>query len=368
MTKRGGKYSTAAARWAGVGPYYAMFPAAFAKHVIEKYSSPGDVILDPFAGRGTSVFTAAVRGRRGIGVEINPVGWVYSQAKLHPASKESVLERLVEISAISSRFRERARKAPEFFRHCYSQQVLQFLLASRSNLDWRHRRADWTAMAFLLINLHGKRNDSLSNQMRQTKSMSPAYAIRWWQERDLKPPKLDPLEFLSKRMKWRYEKGIPETEESRVYLGDSTKVLPEIPRYWGNDHRRAQLLLTSPPYYGVTNYHYDQWLRLWLLGGPSTPRGARGEYRGKFENKLQYRQLLLDVFTSSKRLLHRDGIVYVRTDRRELTLSTTIAVLREVFPHHRIHRKSRPCTAPTQTGLFGHVEPKVGEVDLILSR
>lgn len=33
-------------------------------------------------------------------------------------------------------------------------------------------------MALLSVHLHGKRADSLSNQMRQTKSMSPEYAIR----------------------------------------------------------------------------------------------------------------------------------------------------------------------------------------------
>jgi hypothetical protein len=174
MPKRNAKYGTAAARWAGVGPYYAMFPAAFAERVIRRHTEPGDVVLDPFAGRGTSVFSAAVHGRRGIGMEINPVGWVYAQAKLWPASKESVIERLSEIAGISQRYHRAAKNMPLFFRCCYRQNVLQFLIAARINLDWKNRKADWTAMAFLLVNLHGKRNDSLSNQMRQTKSMSPS--------------------------------------------------------------------------------------------------------------------------------------------------------------------------------------------------
>src|SRR2546427_913083 len=112
MPEQGTRYGTAAARWAGVGPYYAMFPVAFAEKVITRHTSPGDVVLDPFAGRGTAVFSAAVHGRRGIGMEINPVGWVYSQAKLRPASQESVAERLGEIAAISHRYRRPARKAP----------------------------------------------------------------------------------------------------------------------------------------------------------------------------------------------------------------------------------------------------------------
>ena len=53
MLEKSQKYGTAAARWVGVGPYYAMFPAAFAERVIREHTEPGDVVLDPFAGRGT---------------------------------------------------------------------------------------------------------------------------------------------------------------------------------------------------------------------------------------------------------------------------------------------------------------------------
>lgn len=42
-------HSSAAARWARFGPYYAMFPIDFAFNVVNKYSKPGDKILDPFS-------------------------------------------------------------------------------------------------------------------------------------------------------------------------------------------------------------------------------------------------------------------------------------------------------------------------------
>src|SRR5206468_9414868 len=87
-------YATAESRWAGVGPYYAMFPVEFSDHVVQKYTSAGATILDPFAGRGTAIFSAATKDRIGMGVELNPVGWVYSQAKLNAASKHDVIERL----------------------------------------------------------------------------------------------------------------------------------------------------------------------------------------------------------------------------------------------------------------------------------
>ena len=367
MRHETGKYSTAAARWAGVGPYYAMFPTAFAEKVIATYTRCGDSILDPFAGRGTAIFSAAVHDRVGLGVEINPVGWVYSQAKLNPASEDEVAERFKELWKVSRRYRRAAESMPPFFGFCYQPNVLQFLLAARSLLNWRIRKTDWTAMALLLINLHGKREAALSNQMRQTKSMSPGYAINWWKARKLDPPEVEPLEFMLKRTEWRYAKGIPKATPSRAYLGDSTRLLTRISRYWGSNHKRARLLLTSPPYLGITNYHYDQWLRLWLLGGPPTSRRPGGLYRGKFENKHQFRMLLHNVFTSAKPLLARDATIYVRTDGRSLTRGITMEVLREVFPTRQLHYRRRPYNAPTQTTLFGHDAPSLGEVDLVLS-
>ena len=46
------------------------FTESLARAVIEEYSAPGDVVLDPFAGFGTTVAVAEQTGRRGWGVEL----------------------------------------------------------------------------------------------------------------------------------------------------------------------------------------------------------------------------------------------------------------------------------------------------------
>ncbi len=216
-----GRYSTAIGRWQGIGPYYAMFPTDFADAVVASFTQPGDIVIDPFAGRGTAVFSAAHQGRIGVGVEINPVGWIFAMAKLYPAARGSVDARLVEIVESACDYKVQAESLPSFFHHCFSAPVRMFLLAAREHLDWRGSYVDRTTMAILLIYLHGKRDAAFSNQMRQTKSMAPDYAIRWWQEREMRPPDLDPLSFLGRRIAWRYAKGIPEAVSSHVYLGNS---------------------------------------------------------------------------------------------------------------------------------------------------
>lgn len=47
----------------------AKFPVELAERVVRLYSDPGDVILDPFVGSGTTAVAAARHGRRYIGIE-----------------------------------------------------------------------------------------------------------------------------------------------------------------------------------------------------------------------------------------------------------------------------------------------------------
>ena len=363
-------YATAVGRWEGVGPYYAMFPTDFADSVVANYTSPGETVLDPFAGRGTAVFSAAHQGRRALGIEINPVGWVYAKTKLDPGQKSAVVARLRELNGLSSNYGEAALALPAFFHSCFSQQVREYLLAGREHLNWQDDRTDRTTMALLLVYLHGKREAALSNQMRQTKSMAPDYAVRWWRERGLQPPDVNPVDFMVRRLEWRYAKGLPKVRESHVYLADSEQQLPHLLDMVRGRGRRVRLLLTSPPYFGLTNYHYDQWLRLWLLGGPPNAHSVAGsrELKGKFQNASRYTELLQRVFQSAAELLSPKATIYVRTGLGVVTYFTTLQVLQDVFPKHRLDMKRQPYARPTQTRLFGDPGKKAGEADLVLTR
>lgn len=371
MTSTSRTYQDAVGRWAGVGPYYAMFPVAFADEVVRTYTRPGELVLDPFAGRGTAIFSAATQNRSAIGIEISPVGYVYAKAKLSPASRDQVEFRLDEIGERGTHFEDEAQRLPPFFHRCYSRGVRRFLVAARSELNWRRNRVDRTAMALLLVSMHGKAGAALSNQMRQTKSMSPQYAVRWWDERNLDPPDIDPVAFMKTRIGWRYAKGLPDVHHGCVYLGNSAETLGRLARQAGEGQLgKANLLFTSPPYHAITNYHYDQWLRLWLLGGPPNALRNGNGCGGKFEAREGYRGLLKDVFRKAARLLQDDAIVYVRTDSREFTCRTTRAVLGEVFPEKNLVEIPRPMLRPSQTRLFRAANApaaKAGEVDMVLS-
>jgi hypothetical protein len=341
-----------------------MFPIDFAYEVVEKYTQPGDRVLDPFVGRGSSIYAAAATGRTGCGIEINPVGWVYSTVKLRPTTQGRVVQRLREIGREASGVSVEQAKLPDFFKWAYSSDVLRFLLAAREKLRWRESKVDRTLMAFILVCLHGKRSASLSNQMRDSKAMAPDYAVRWWMEREMGPPVVDPIAFFEQRIEWRYSKGRPDLP-GEVLLGDSVRLLGS------GCYRRAfakpfDLLFTSPPYCGVTNYHYDQWLRLWMLGHDPSPRRQGGRWQKKFESRSDYRELLAAVFERAAPHMGDDAVVVVRTDAREFTLTATIEALQIAFPDKELREERRPVNGQTQTALYGDISQKPGEVDLVM--
>jgi len=44
-------------------------PIDLMKWLVRTYSNPGDTILDPFAGSGSTLVAAAIEGRKAIGIE-----------------------------------------------------------------------------------------------------------------------------------------------------------------------------------------------------------------------------------------------------------------------------------------------------------
>jgi DNA modification methylase len=47
-------------------------PVTLMQTLIDVFSSPGDLVLDPFCGSGSTLVAARDLGRRSIGIEIDP--------------------------------------------------------------------------------------------------------------------------------------------------------------------------------------------------------------------------------------------------------------------------------------------------------
>src|SRR4051795_13207588 len=77
--------------------YLASFPAALTHAFIARYSRPGDVVLDPFSGRGTTPLQACAEGRIGVGNDLNPFAHLLTAAKVEPATRADAATRLAAL-------------------------------------------------------------------------------------------------------------------------------------------------------------------------------------------------------------------------------------------------------------------------------
>src|SRR5437660_10832704 len=72
--------------------YPARFSPQFARAAIEAFTDPGDTVLDPFMGGGTSAVETLAAGRRFVGCDLNSLSLFVTRAKTTPLSKADAAE------------------------------------------------------------------------------------------------------------------------------------------------------------------------------------------------------------------------------------------------------------------------------------
>src|SRR5206468_3761032 len=82
--------------------YRACFKPQLPRFFIERLTQAGDVVYDPFMGRGTSIIEAALLGRVPFGGDVNPLSQVLVGPRLRPPFLQEVAERLARIDFASS--------------------------------------------------------------------------------------------------------------------------------------------------------------------------------------------------------------------------------------------------------------------------
>ena len=349
--------NTAAHRWYAFGRYYAMFPPSFAYDAIKGLTNPGEKVLDPFCGRGNGPFTATVLGRPAIGVDVNPIAWLYTAAKFRPATdSDQVLARLEKIGR--SRRPEDRRGRNQFEILAWAPRVRAFLRAARRELDWKNSKVDRTLMAFIALHMQDKSGAGLSNVLWPTIACSPRYAVGWWTRQGLTtPPDVDPIRLLTDKIRRRYQYGIPEQAEGIAILGDAHHELSRLPSM------EAGLMITSPPYCGVTDYWNDHWIRLWILGYEFNKDWTRS---AKYENKAAYRSLILGILRKARRHLKEGAAVLVRSDQRRQTAEMCISALQETWPNRKLYFRTTSAQHNGVSNHHGRGGRKAKEIDLLI--
>ena len=346
--------------------YMAMFPPTLPHTFIRWLTEPGEVVYDPFSGRGTTVLEACLLGRVGLASDGSPLAWVLSAAKAQPPAVSAAVNRIADLR---KRYRAPSvSSVPEHVRILFQEKTLKQLVWLRREIEIG-RQMDRYLMAVLLGILHlNARTDGtprgLSVSMPNTFSMAPGYVSRYVKTHRLEPPRVDVFDALEARV---IALGSPGEgfRAGRVWQQD---VCDRI--RWPNGTDKAALVFTSPPYLQVMKYGKLNWLRLWMLG--QEPK-AVDEQLFASASLPRYLDFMKETINSIRPCVREDGYVClvigdVRRGEEQINLAGEVArnclggtglkVLEVVDDHLPVeHKVSR---------IWGETKGRATKVDRIL--
>ena len=331
--------------------YLASFPAALTHSFIARYSRPGDVVLDPFSGRGTTALQACAEGRIGVGNDLNPFAHLLTAAKVEPASRaaaatrlaglrlawhadavawtalaeaviaqpspEDLASTLVPPAGSGGTARAGTEPVPAEVALAFHPDTLAQLLFVRTTLRLDDRTDRFLAAAITGI-LHGKSASYLSELMPNTFSMAPRYVRDFAARTAFASPRRDVFDGLASKLDRLFRQPSPPVEGVAL-LGNARDVAPRARaalRARGRPER-ARLVVTSPPYLRVVKYGYYNWLRTWFLGFDARAIDATLD---DAHHRKPYLVFLRDVLAGLRPMLTDDAVVVivigdVETDR-----------------------------------------------------
>ncbi|NCO66006.1 MAG: hypothetical protein AUK32_04425 [Candidatus Aquicultor secundus] len=244
-----------------LSPYVGKLKSGMAKVLINLYSSPGDIVLDPFSGSGVVPFEAALLSRKAYANDLSPYAYTLTRGKLEaPASEQEALKRaeLLICAAEDLAASVDVSNIPAWVSEFFHPDTLREVVSAFQILN---QQKDYFLTASLLGILHHVRPGFLSY---------PASHLVPYLRKSKYPPDQFPEMYAYRDIRTRLMAKVKRAYR-RHYL----------PLAWNNrefqvwqansmalpiDDGIVGAIVSSPPYFGALDYARDNRLRLWFLG------------------------------------------------------------------------------------------------------
>ena len=242
--------------------YRACFKPQLPRFFIERLTDSGDVVFDPFMGRGTTLLEAVLLGRDVIGNDVNPLSRALVEARLDPPTLPEVAARL-ECLAL-----DEPTKRPAGFEVFFDERTLNQLCRLRAYLAERRASGHtdkvdrWIQMvAINRLTGHSKGFFSVytlpPNQAASIESQRKINARRGQQ-----PEYRDVAQLILRKTR-----ALLRDAEAQVPKGCSRGFFQQaVDAPFEYDGPPVALAVTSPPFMDVVNYKKDNWMRCWFVG------------------------------------------------------------------------------------------------------
>lgn len=138
----------------GVYRYFGKFPAPIAAKLIDDYTKPGDLVIDPACGSGTTGVEALLSGREALLFDVNPLSVLIAKVKSTPIAFDELVN---SISRLKKRFERSSVKNFETseidLRHWFLPETISQLsrLKSAISLERDRKVRDFLLMVFASI-------------------------------------------------------------------------------------------------------------------------------------------------------------------------------------------------------------------------
>lgn len=239
----------------GLHRYPAKFIPQIPRWAIREYSSPGETVLDPFAGSGTTLVEGIAAGRDVLGVDLDPLACMISRAKvanLDLARLPDVVEQLAECAHEEPGELKVPMKGVRNFDHWFTRDAWAQLQSLKGGID----RLDCSPTERLsLLVLFSSILRNVSNADDQTQKTYVSGTLK------KVPPPVVPT-FLK-----RVERALSSYSDLNAVRGTGrAKVSEASATNLPFSDGQADLIVTSPPYMDSVDYMYNLMLEYFWLG------------------------------------------------------------------------------------------------------
>jgi hypothetical protein len=285
--------------------YRACFKPQLPRFFIERLTEPGEIVYDPFMGRGTTVVEAGLLGRVPCGCDVNPLSVVLTRPRLRPPALEEIARRLRQVDY------QDAGELPEDLLVFYHPDTLREICALRRYLIGRGESGtgdpvdDWIRMV-AVNRLTGHSPGFFSvytlppNQAVSVKSQKKINEAR-----QQEPPRRHVAEIISRKSRQLLADCTAQARQSLAAVSNQALLLTQaagsVPEIASGT---VALVVTSPPFLDVVNYAGDNWLRCWFIG--VDPAAVTLTVPRKLE---EWQRAMTQVFAELHRVLRPGGHV-----------------------------------------------------------
>jgi len=245
--------------------YRACFKPQVPQYFIDRYSKPGDIVYDPFMGRGTTILEAVLAGRKAIGNDVNPLSRVLVEPRLDVPTVALVEDRLDSISLAKH------GKPDIDLSMFYHPRTLQELLALRRYLIERRDGGEEDRIDRWIRMIATNRLTGHSPGFFSVYTLPPNQAASQDDQRRINKVRKQKPEYRNVRdliLKKTRRIISALADDQREKLSDAldhvvllTRDARDTDQIMSNS---IQLTVTSPPFLDIVDYAKDNWLRCWF--------------------------------------------------------------------------------------------------------